>query len=159
MRGDGQRVANAGNIAQQTVERLLALGRVGKAAGKGLYDYGPEGRTAWPGLPKAFPPSGAPDEEVIRRRLFHVQSLEAVRCLDDGVLAQPLDGDVAAVLGWGYPAHLGGPFAYIDGIGAAEFVAQCDALAGRHGARFTPPERLRRMARAGERFYDEKETT
>ena len=38
--------------------------------------------------------------------------------LDDGVLAQPLDGDVAAVLGWGYPSYLGGPFAYIDRIGA-----------------------------------------
>lgn len=154
MRGDGRRVANAGNIAQATVDRLLALGRVGKAAGRGLYDYGPEGRTIWPGLAQAFAPIAAPDEEAIRRRLFHVQSLEAVRCLDDGVLEQPLDGDVAAVLGWGYPSHLGGPFAYIDGIGAAAFVAQCDELAARHGARFTPPERLRRMGQAGERFYD-----
>jgi 3-hydroxyacyl-CoA dehydrogenase/enoyl-CoA hydratase/3-hydroxybutyryl-CoA epimerase len=153
MRGDGQRTANAGNIAEATVAKLLQLGRVGKAAGKGLYDYGPEGRDVWPGLAEAFPQRGAPDEETIRRRLFNVQSLEAVRCLDDGVLAQPLDGDVAAVLGWGYPSHLGGPFAYIDRIGAKAFVAQCDELAGRHGARFTPPERLRRMAEAGETFY------
>ena len=154
MRGDGQRIANAGNIAEDTVGRLLAAGRVGKAAGQGLYDYGEQGRTVWPGLARTFPPRAELDEETVRRRLFHVQSLEAVRCLDDGIVAEPIDGDVAAVLGWGYPAHLGGPFAAIDRIGAAEFVRQCDALAGRFGARFTPPGRLRRMAAAGETFYD-----
>jgi 3-hydroxyacyl-CoA dehydrogenase / enoyl-CoA hydratase / 3-hydroxybutyryl-CoA epimerase len=154
MRGDGQRIANAGNIAEETVARLLELGRVGKAAGKGLYDYGPEGRDVWPGLAEAFPPREAPAEDTIRKRLFHVQSLEAVRCLDHGVLQQPLDGDVAAVLGWGYPSHLGGPFAYIDGIGAEAFVRQCEELAARYGARFTPPERLRQMAREGASFHD-----
>ncbi|WP_439590116.1 3-hydroxyacyl-CoA dehydrogenase NAD-binding domain-containing protein [Hydrogenophaga sp.] len=154
MRGDGQRIANAGNIAEPTVARLLELGRVGKAAGKGLYDYVPEGRDLWPGLAEAFPTTGQPDVETLRQRLFHVQSLEAVRCLDEGVLADPIDGDVAAVLGWGYPSHLGGPFAYVDRIGAARFVAECDALAQRFGARFTPPDRLRRMAAQGETFYD-----
>lgn len=153
MRGDGRRIANAGNVAEETVAKLLALGRVGKAAGKGLYDYGPEGRDAWPGLAEAFPARTQPDEETIRRRLFHVQSLEAVRCLDDGVLAEPLAGDVAAVLGWGYPSWLGGPFAYIDRIGAARFIAECEELAQRFGARFSPPQRLRRMAEAGETFY------
>ena len=153
MQGDGQRIANAGNIAQQTVHQLLEMGRVGKAAGRGLYDYTPEGRSVWPGLAQAFPAREAPDETTIRQRLFHVQSLEAVRCLEDGVLSEPLDGDVAAVLGWGYPSHLGGPFGYIDRIGARQFVAECDALAARYGARFTPPARLRQMAERGETFY------
>lgn len=159
MRGDGRRVANAGNIAEDTVAKLLAAGRVGKAAGKGLYDYGEQGRSAWSGLAELFPPRVALDEETVRRRLFNVQSLEAVRCLDDAILADPIDGDVAAVLGWGYPSHLGGPFAYIDRLGAAGFVQQCDALAERFGARFTPPERLRRMAAAGETFYNSQPTT
>lgn len=153
MRGDGQRIANAGNIAEPTVARLLALGRVGKVAGPGLYDHTPAGRSVWPGLAEAFPPQHALDEETIRQRLFHAQSLEAVRCLDEGVVEQALDGDVAAVLGWGYPAWLGGPFAYIDRIGAARFVRECDALAERFGARFTPPQRLRDMARRGETFH------
>jgi 3-hydroxyacyl-CoA dehydrogenase/enoyl-CoA hydratase/3-hydroxybutyryl-CoA epimerase len=153
MRGDGQRIANAGSIAQPTVQTLLELGRVGKAAGSGVYDYTPEGRSIWPGLAQAFPPKEAPHEETIRQRLFHVQSLEAVRCLEDGVLSQPLDGDVAAVLGWGYPSHLGGPFGYIDRIGTRQFVAECDALASRYGQRFTPPAHLRRMAQTDETFY------
>ena len=89
----------------------------------------------------------------MRRRLFHVQSLEAERCLEDGIVSDPIDGDVAAVLGWGYPSHLGGPFANIDRIGAARFVAECDELAAQFGARFNAPERLRRMAASGQRFY------
>jgi 3-hydroxyacyl-CoA dehydrogenase/enoyl-CoA hydratase/3-hydroxybutyryl-CoA epimerase len=154
MRGDGQRIANAGNIAEPTVLKLLELGRIGKAAGRGLYDHTPEGRSVWPGLAQAFLSREAPDEDTIRQRLFHVQSLEAVRCLEDGVLSEPLDGDVAAVLGWGYPSHLGGPFAYIDRIGARQFVAECQALARRYGERFTPPARLRQMAQANETFYN-----
>ena len=62
MRGDGQRIANAGNIAQDTVARLLALGRIGKAAGHGLYDYDATGRSIWPGLAQAFPLRGEPDQ-------------------------------------------------------------------------------------------------
>lgn len=159
MRGDGQRIANVGSIAPQTVQSLLALGRSGKAAGRGLYDYGPEGRSLWPGLAQAFPPQETPDEETIRQRLFHVQSLEAVRCLEEGVLSEPLDGDVAAVLGWGYPGHLGGPFAYIDRIGARRFVLECEALANRYGQRFRPPARLHRMAHSGDTFYGQGSST
>ncbi|VWX63335.1 conserved hypothetical protein [Burkholderiales bacterium 8X] len=153
MRGDGERIANADNIAEPTVERLLAAGRVGKAGGGGLYDYGEHGRSVWPGLAELFPAKVALDAETVRRRLLNVQSLEAVRCLDDGILSEPLDGDVAAVLGWGYPGHLGGPFAYIDRIGVAAFIAECEDLASRFGRRFTPPPRLYRMAEAGQVFY------
>lgn len=153
MRGDGKRIANAGICAEDSVTKLLALGRVGKATGKGLYDYGPEGRDVWPGLAETFPLKQPLDEETVRRRLFHVQSLEAVRSLDDGILSDPLDGDVAAVLGWGYPSYLGGPFAYIDRIGVTKFIAECEDLMQRFGGRFTPPERLRQMALAGETFY------
>ncbi|VTU46735.1 Fatty acid oxidation complex subunit alpha (plasmid) [Variovorax sp. SRS16] len=159
MRGDGQRIANAGNRAEPTLAALLALGRIGKAAGKGLYDYGPEGRAVWPGLALAFPPAGDPlDEETVRQRLFAVQSLEAVRALDDGILGQALDGDVAAVLGWGYPVHLGGVFGYIDRVGVPAFIAQCESLAARFGARFDPPRRLRDMAAAGQTFYPDEAT-
>jgi 3-hydroxyacyl-CoA dehydrogenase/enoyl-CoA hydratase/3-hydroxybutyryl-CoA epimerase len=154
MRGDGQRIANAGNIAEDTVAKLLAAGRTGKVAGQGLYNYTESGREVWPGLAELFPQSAELTEETVRRRLFHVQSLEAVRCLDEGILADPIDGDVAAVLGWGYPAHLGGPFAYIDRIGAVCFVAECDQLASQFGARFTPPQRLRRIAEVGQRFHN-----
>ncbi len=153
MRGDGRRIANEGLQAEQTVARLLEAGRHGKAAGAGVYDYAEGVRRVWPGLAQLFPSSGEPDPETIRQRLFHVQALEAVRCLEDGVLLTPLDGDVAAVLGWGYPSHLGGPFAYIDRIGVRNFIKECEALGEHHGGRFAVPASLMAMAERGECFY------
>ncbi len=155
MRGDGDRIANAGSNAEATVAKLLELGRVGKSTGGGVYDYLPDGRVPWASLREHFPPlSAEPINEVtVTQRLLNVQSLEAVRTLDDNIITRPLDGDVACVLGWGYPAHLGGAFAYIDRVGVDEFIDQCEVLAAQYGDRFRPPHRLYEMARKGERFH------
>ncbi|MEO6339565.1 MAG: 3-hydroxyacyl-CoA dehydrogenase NAD-binding domain-containing protein, partial [Caulobacteraceae bacterium] len=155
MRGDGNRISDRGGKALETVEKLLALGRKGKASGEGVYTYRPDGsREIWTELATHFPSKGEIAPATVRQRLLNVQSLEAARALEDGVLARPIDGDVGAVIGWGYPAGLGGPFAYIDRLGAAAFVAECDALAARFGGRFEPPPLLRKMAAKGQRFYE-----
>ena len=155
MLGDGNRISDKGSRALETVTKLLELGRKGKATGDGVYSYNPDGsRQVWPDLASHFPPQGEVDVVEARRRLLAVQSLEAVRTLEDGVLSRPIDGDVGAVIGWGYPAGLGGPFAYIDRLGAAAFVAECDALAQRYGGRFEAPAMLRDMAAKGETFYE-----
>ena len=70
------------------------------------------------------------------------------------VLLAPIDADVGAILGWGFPACLGGPIGQIHSLGVSAFVKTCERLAERHGARFAPPQLLRRMADRGERFYD-----
>ncbi|MGE4124593.1 MAG: enoyl-CoA hydratase-related protein [Pusillimonas sp.] len=58
----------------------------------------------------------------IKDVLLTAQAEEALRCLDDGTVSTPLDADIAAVLGLGYPLHLGGPIGYIDTIGAGKFM-------------------------------------
>lgn len=86
-------------------------------------------------------------------RLLLIQSLEALRCLEEGVLNAPPDADLGAILGWGYPPFRGGPIGHIHTLGIATCVQRCQELAERHGPRFSPPERLLQMMATGKRFY------
>ena len=63
------------------------------------------------------------------------------------------EGDVGAILGWGFAPWSGGPFSWLDMIGAAKAVEICDGLTERHGPRFTTPPLLREMAEKGDTFY------
>jgi 3-hydroxyacyl-CoA dehydrogenase/enoyl-CoA hydratase/3-hydroxybutyryl-CoA epimerase len=47
----------------------------------------------------------------------------------------------------------GGPFSWLDMLGAAQAASACDALAAAHGDRFAAPALLREMAGRGESFY------
>jgi 3-hydroxyacyl-CoA dehydrogenase/enoyl-CoA hydratase/3-hydroxybutyryl-CoA epimerase len=91
---------------------------------------------------------------AVKQRLLHIQALEAVRCLAEGVVGSTTDGDVASLLGWGFPAWAGGVFSYIDTVGVDRFVADCEALAARLGPRFAPPELLKQLAGSGRRLRD-----
>ncbi|MDZ4280994.1 MAG: 3-hydroxyacyl-CoA dehydrogenase NAD-binding domain-containing protein [Hydrogenophaga sp.] len=132
------------------------LGRLGKKTGKGFYDYPQDGqKQLWAGLAQAFPLAATqPTVEEVKQRLMFIQSVETVRCLEEEVLLAPIDADIGAILGWGFPSYLGGPIGQIHSQGVSSFVKVCESLAERHGARFAPPQLLRRMAAQGERFYD-----
>jgi 3-hydroxyacyl-CoA dehydrogenase/enoyl-CoA hydratase/3-hydroxybutyryl-CoA epimerase len=102
-------------------------------------------------------PTGAHRFEVapaeIERRLVLAMVNEAVRCLEEGIVRSPRDGDVGAVFGIGFPPFRGGPFRWIDASGAATIVEQLEELDYRFTGRFSPAELLVHMARKGERFY------
>lgn len=130
-------------------------GRAGKAAGKGFYDYGTEGRTIWSGL--AALATGKPEHtgvELIGRRLLTLQALEAVRCIVDGVVKNPRDAEVGAIFGIGFAPNTGGPLSYIDRRGITTFLADCDGFAKAYGPRYAPPDMLREMAAGGKRFFE-----
>ena len=154
MHGDGNRVADRGSVARETVGRLASAGRVGKLKGNGIYDYQGEVRYPWDGLHECLDtkPSSL-NEATVRDRLLYVQSLEAIRTLEEGIVSRPIDGDLASVLGWGFPAHLGGVFSYVDRIGAAEFAARAKDYAKRFGGRFEPPAMLQEMAKDNRKFH------
>jgi 3-hydroxyacyl-CoA dehydrogenase / enoyl-CoA hydratase / 3-hydroxybutyryl-CoA epimerase len=142
--------------SMEVMEKMAEkLGRPGRKGGGGFYDY-PEGGTKrlWLGLADAFPPiPEQPSPAEVRKRLLYIQALETARCLEEGVLTHPADGDLGSVYGWGFPAWSGGTLSFIETVGLRQFVAECDDLAERHGARFTPTVQLREMAATDKSFY------
>lgn len=135
---------------------LADAGRLGRKAKAGFYAYDDAGKRLglWPGLAEHWPlHPEQPALAEVQQRLAMVQALEAVRALEDGVLMDIREGDVGAILGWGFMPWSGGPFGWLDIIGAAQAVAICDRLAAAHGPRFAAPARLRDQAERGETFY------
>jgi 3-hydroxyacyl-CoA dehydrogenase / enoyl-CoA hydratase / 3-hydroxybutyryl-CoA epimerase len=142
--------------ADRVASKMVAdLGRLGRKSGAGFYDYPADGpKHLWSGLAGQFPiQAQQPTLEEIVERLILVQSVEAVRCLEEKVLRAPIDADVGAILGWGYPPFRGGPIGWLHTLGLAQAVARLEQLAAAHGDRFAPPELLKTMAARGERFY------
>ena len=131
-------------------------GRLGRKAKAGFYAYEPTGtRTGlWDGLAAAYPLSATqPGLAEVQHRLLFVQVLEAVRALEDGVLTDIREGDVGAILGWGFCPWSGGPFSWLDMLGAARAVEICAGLEQVHGARFAAPKLLADIAATGDGFY------
>jgi 3-hydroxyacyl-CoA dehydrogenase/enoyl-CoA hydratase/3-hydroxybutyryl-CoA epimerase len=78
---------------------------------------------------------------------------EALRCLEEGILHEPVDGDLGAVLGLGFPPFLGGPFRYVDRMTPAVLIGKMEQLESKYGARFSPPSILKDHADRNIAFY------
>ena len=131
-------------------------GRMGRKANAGFYAYDDKGGRIglWDGLARAYPVADIqPDLVTVQHRLLFAQVLEAVRALEDGVLTDIREGDVGAILGWGFAPWSGGPFSWLDMLGAPYAAARCDELAATFGPRFATPALLAEMADKGQSFY------
>ncbi len=132
-------------------------GRLGRKAKAGFYDYDEKGKRQllWDGLAAKYPVADAqPSLTEVQHRLLFVQVLEAVRALEEGVLEDIREGDVGAILGWGFAPWSGGPFSWLDILGTPYAAERCDQLAEAYGDRFACPALLRDMGEDGEGFYE-----
>jgi 3-hydroxyacyl-CoA dehydrogenase/enoyl-CoA hydratase/3-hydroxybutyryl-CoA epimerase len=86
--------------------------------------------------------------------MLFAEAIDAVRCVDDGVLTSTADANVGSLLGIGFPAWTGGVLQYINQYagGLRGFVARANALAAAYGPRFAPPASLVAKAEAGETY-------
>lgn len=137
---------------------MAGQGRMGKKSNAGFYAYDAAGKREglWEGLEARYPTAkDQPDLATVQHRLLMAQVLEAVRALEEGVLTDIREGDVGAILGWGFAPWSGGPFGWLDIIGAARAVEICEGLTETFGPRFTAPQMLREMAAKGQVFYPE----
>ncbi len=131
-------------------------GRLGKKSSAGFYAYSDKGERLglWEGLDHKYPlDKMQPSLTDVQHRLLFAQVLEAVRALEEGVLTDIREGDVGAILGWGFAPWSGGPFSWLDIIGAARAVEICRGLTAQFGPRFHTPALLREMAEKGQTFY------
>jgi 3-hydroxyacyl-CoA dehydrogenase/enoyl-CoA hydratase/3-hydroxybutyryl-CoA epimerase len=138
---------------------LIADGRLGKKVKKGFYLYSNK---------KTQQKSKAVDESVYRllnidiiskgqvdiaKRCLYMMLNEAARCLAEGVIRSPRDGDIGAIFGIGFPPFLGGPFRYMDSIGIHHIVQQLNYYSQEIDDRFKPCQPLIDMAEKGETYY------
>ncbi len=131
-------------------------GRLGRKANAGFFDYDEKGKRVeyWKGLQDKYPLAAEqPDLIEVQERLMFAQVLEAVRALEEGVLEDIREGDVGAILGWGFAPWSGGPLSWLDIIGTPYAAERCDQLAEAYGERFACPPLLREMAEKGQSFY------
>ena len=131
-------------------------GRMGRKSKSGFYAYDEAGKRLglWEGLAAQYPQTeDQPDLLDVQHRLLFTQVLEAVRALEEGVLTDIREGDVGAILGWGFAPWSGGPFSWFDMLGTPYAAARCDDLQEQFGARFACPALLREMGEKGQSFY------
>jgi len=127
------------NPADVVLDKLLALKRLGKSTGAGFYDYAGRGeKRLWSGLVDLFPTTDDWDINIVKDRLLFVQSLEALRAYDEGVVTSCRDANIGSIMGLGFPAWTGGVLQFVDHYGADKFKQRAEQLYEQFGPQFTP---------------------
>jgi len=140
------------------IDGLLKDERLGKKNQRGFYVYEAgkkSDKSADRGVYALLgvePGRGVPKHEIALRCALQMIN-EAAHCFGDGVVSSARDGDIGAIFGLGFPPFRGGPFHYVDRLGAAEVVRRLESYRETHGLRFAPAPVLREMAQTGRSFY------
>ncbi|MCD6681563.1 MAG: 3-hydroxyacyl-CoA dehydrogenase NAD-binding domain-containing protein [Burkholderiaceae bacterium] len=125
--------------------------RLGRAWGGGFYEYPMDGeKFLWPGLQAFERAKRAISVDDVRDRLLYVQSLETIRCMEEGIVETARDANIGAIFGWGFPAWTGGTLRFVDHVGTKRFAERASELAQKYGERFAPPALLVGHAKSGE---------
>ena len=142
------------------LEKLVADGRLGRKTRKGFYTYGGKAKgkekavdpAAYDLLPGGRARKPVKRDEVTERVVLQMVN-EAIRCLGEGILRSPRDGDIGAIFGLGFPPFLGGPFRWADALGPRALLEKLEKWQARCGQRFAPAPLLVEHARTGQTFY------
>ena len=163
----GSLFAGRGVPQSDGVVKMAEAGLLGHKNGRGFYLYDVEVNTGLP-LFGAKKKKRIPNDEVyqyfngerkeidaydIQLRNALVQVNEAALCLQEEIIASPLDGDLGAILGLGFPPFRGGPFRFLDRFGVGVAVDKLKEFREKHGAQFEPAQILVDYAKKNKRFY------
>lgn len=133
----------------RVLKAMVDGGHLGRKSGKGFFMYGGKGERGINGAAEkilkefSIPKKGSHEAEEIQMRLAARFVNESILCLQEGILRNPVDGDIGAVFGLGFPPFHGGPFRYLDAYGADKFVERMEKLHETIGGeRFVPCQML-----------------
>ena len=149
LRAEGKDLPHS--AADEVIDRMIhQFQRQGKAAGAGFYDY-PENakKHLWAGLSHWNKDTDISEQEMMDRFLF-VQSLDTLRCLEEGVLTSVVDANVGSIFGIGFAPWSGGAIQYLNQYGLEKALIRANSLEAKYGARFKAPELLKDKIRLGE---------
>ena len=148
--GDDDRSITAG-----VVETMVGdYGRWGRYHGGGFYEYGADGsKEVWSGLAELYGATTSPlsDADAKDRLLFR-QVIEALKCLETGVLRTVADGNIGSIMGIGAPAWTGGLLQFVNTYGLQNFIDRCASLSAAFGERFQAPAIVAEKLAKGETF-------
>jgi 3-hydroxyacyl-CoA dehydrogenase/enoyl-CoA hydratase/3-hydroxybutyryl-CoA epimerase len=147
-----------------SAQRLAGAGLLGQKSNVGFYHYGPsedgvdkDRKHLNQGIYRSLGQTNrsTPAPSIVQERLLFMMINAAARCLAEGILRRPRDGDVGAVYGLGFPPYLGGPFRYVDQQGPAQVTKRMRDLAYQYGDRFQPADLLVELEEQDASFHDE----
>ena len=147
----GERMA-----APEGMKKLIDDERFGRKNGRGFYLYGDKKKGVDESVYDVLgvtPNNKSISNEDIAWRCALQFVNEACRCFGDGILRSARDGDVGAVFGLGFPPFRGGPFRFVDQVGAKEILGRLRELEKQLGPRFSPAPVLEEIARSGQTFH------
>lgn len=148
-------------IANDPVTLLYTNERLGQKNGKGFYNFGVDKRgkptkVAAEEAYALFAPHTADkqdfDAEEVIARLMVPMANEAIRCLEEGIVASAAEADMALLYGLGFPPFRGGIFRWIETMGLANFVALADKYA-HLGPIYQISDGVRQMAADGKSYF------
>ena len=140
------------------MKKLMEDERYGRKNGRGFYLYGDKKKGVDESVYELLgvsPTNKSVSSEDIAWRCALQFVNEACRCFGEGILRSARDGDVGAVFGLGFPPFRGGPFRFVDQVGAKEILGRLRELEKQLGPRFSPAPVLEEIARSGQTFHGE----
>lgn len=148
------------------MQDLVKAGYMGRKSGKGVFVYEKGAKKgsrevnqgALEIIRQKYPlvSKGANTIEDMQLRMVSRFVNEAVLCLEENILDNPLEGDVGAVFGLGFPPFTGGPFRWVDRYSASKLVGKMQSYAELYGAPFVPAQTLLDMAKDSSKKFHKK---